>query len=122
MDKGEIKLPDSGNLGKSELSGIDKKLGKQLINAEIRKKEIDQDILKDERGFLGKFFGGKDCSSNNIAGFFICILLFIASCYTAGMAIYCPTNTHNQILDFWSIVTPLITLALGYIFGNKFKE
>ncbi len=122
MVNDELRVPTNPNAGKTELSDIDNGLGIQLINADIRKKEIDKDILKEERGFLGRFFGGKDSSSNNIAGFFICILLFIVSCYTAGMAIYCPNNTHSQILDIWNVVTPLITLALGYIFGNKLKD
>lgn len=116
----EIKLPEQAK-GKSGFTNVDSKLGSKLINAEIRKKEIDRTIQKEERGILGRFFGGKDSSSNNIAGLFICALLIIASLYTLGMAIYCPNNTHSQVLDFWGIVTPLITLALGYIFGNKEK-
>lgn len=116
----EIKIPEQ-NGSKSALTGIDNKLGSKLINADIKKKEIDREAQKEERGFLGRFFGGKDSSSNNIAGLFICALLVIATLYTFGMAIYCPNNTHSQVLDFWGIVTPLITLALGYIFGNKEK-
>lgn len=105
------------------LTNIDPKLGKTVIdaNVDLRKKELDKDLKKEERGYLGQFFGGKDCSSNNIAGFFLLLLLVIGTLYTVVMVYYCPTKTHNQVMDFWGIITPLITLTMGYIFGNNQK-
>lgn len=115
----KINLPKE-ETGATELKPkIDAKLGKAVLNAKVREKELDNAGKKEERGWLGKFFGGKDSSSNNIAGAFIFILLFIGAVYTAAMLCYCPTNTHMQVLDIWGILTPMITLAIGYIFGNR---
>lgn len=100
---------------------VSKELGKAIIDAKIKERKIENDEKKLERGWLGKFFGGKENSSNNIAGLFILILLGLGLLYTSAMLIYSPEDTHQQVLDFWGILNPLITLALGYIFGHHTK-
>ncbi|MEY4860535.1 MAG: hypothetical protein RL059_234 [Bacteroidota bacterium] len=77
-------------------------------NIEIKKKEL---------GWFGLFFGGKELISLNISGVLIIFLIlvgFIISCL-----IYHKTNDIKNITEIWGIITPIITLTLGYLFGNK---
>jgi len=92
----------------------DKLLAKQVIEnqSEIAK-------IKTERGWLGNIWGNSDKIPNNIAALFIIILLFTGITYT-----YCVFGLPSEkvtlsIKDFWAIIAPLITLAIGYLFGDK---
>ena len=92
----------------------DKLLAKQVIE---NQSEIEK--IKIERGWLGGIWGNSDKIPNNIAALFIIILLLTGIVYT-----YCvfglPTEKVTlPIKDFWSIIAPLITLAIGYLFGDK---
>lgn len=76
----------------------------------VESKKLDLDA-----GILGKCFGSKSNAPSNIAGFFLVIMtvsgiavLFISSAIPAG--------------EYWKIITPLITMSLGYIFGKSSKE
>ena len=100
------------------------------LPASVNKKIIDNATLleqtkityedkKSERGWLGRFFGSGTHSPNNIAGLLIVLLLLIAVSYTAYMLFYEPEATHSNVLDFWGIITPLITLSMGYLFGKS---
>ena len=72
----------------------------------IKTKEMDL-----EAGWLGKIFGAGNKAASNIAGLLVTLLtvsgffvLFIESSVSA--------------LEYWKTITPIITLALGYIFGK----
>ena len=94
-------------------------------NPETSHKIIDNTFednkMDRELGMLGKFFGSGKSIKLNIAGLFIFILLLTGIVYTASVMLF--KNTENKmligILEFWGIITPLITLALGYVFGKK---
>ncbi|HLO72919.1 MAG TPA: hypothetical protein VK164_03200 [Flavobacterium sp.] len=93
-------------------------------NPETSHKIIDNTFeeikMTRELGFLGQFFGSGNSIKLNIAGLFIFILVLIGIIYTS--CVLFATNINPKaigILDFWGIITPLITLALGYIFGKK---
>lgn len=45
---------------------------------------------------------------------FLILVGFIMSCL-----IYFKTNDFKNIKEIWGIITPIITLTLGYLFGNK---
>lgn len=68
-------------------------------------------------GWLGFLFGGKELTALNISGFLI-ILLIIIGCYLTSKVFNNKEDIDN-VLKIWSIITPIITLTLGYIFGNK---
>jgi len=75
-----------------------------------------------ERGWLGNFWGSTSSIPNNIAATLILISILTGLVYT-----YCafnsPPNSNNiSIKDFWSIMSPFITLPLGYLFGMKKKD
>ena len=119
-NKDEIKVPDINVGGENQLNRtFPASLGKKIIDADLEKERLDQETKKSERGWLGKLFGAGTHSPNNIAGLLIIILLLIAIGYTIFMLCYCPLDTHSQVIDFWGINTPLITLALGYLFGKS---
>ena len=74
-------------------------------------------IKKKELGWFGLFFGGKELISLNISGMLIIFLILtglILSCL-----IYKKPNDLDNVVKIWGIITPIITLTLGYIFGNK---
>ena len=93
------------------------------INADLEAKriEVESDRKKTEiqNGILGYFFGFGDSVANNIAGGLIFGLILIGTIYTFwGQSGY----NFLSIKDFWSIITPLITTAVGYLFGKKEKD
>lgn len=95
----------------------DKFLAKQVIE---NQNEIEK--IKLERGLLGGIWGNSEKIPNNIAALLILILLLTAIIYT-----YCliglPTDKISlPIKDFWEIIAPLITLAIGYLFGGISKK
>lgn len=74
----------------------------------IKTKEMDL-----EAGWLGKIFGADKRASSNIAGLLIALLV------VSGIALLF-FNSSIPALEYWKIISPLITLALGYLFGiNK---
>ena len=75
--------------------------------------EIPVSDIKLERlnaGWLGIIFGTADNSSNNIAG--ICIIICLI--FGGIMSIINSTNPY----EIWTYLSPIITGALGYIFGR----
>jgi hypothetical protein len=95
---------------KSSWSNISKK--NKFIENE-HKHEIN--ILKTEAGFLGKFWGTK-FAINNIAGF-ICIsgIVLLAAVFFLNLS-------ESTLSNMIQTLSSLITLCLGYMFGNKFKN
>lgn len=86
-------------------------------------KSFEHDFADKELGTLGKFFGSGNSIKMNIAGLTIFVLLLSGIGYTISM-LACDTKNNPKaigILEFWGIITPLITLALGFIFGKKDK-
>ena len=76
-----------------------------------------------ELGKLGKYFGAGDSVKMNIAGLFIIVLLITGIVYTFSI-LFLNTSSNPKaisITDFWGIIAPLITLALGFIFGKSQK-
>ncbi|MDO8746905.1 MAG: hypothetical protein Q7J70_04485, partial [Thermodesulfovibrionales bacterium] len=63
-----------------------------------------------EAGWLGKFFGSKSTAATNITGIFLILLL------VSGFAVLF-FNSSIQAGEYWKIIVPLMTLALGYLFG-----
>jgi hypothetical protein len=79
------------------------------------------DRIKARRGLLGGIWGVSSNVPNNIAGF-IAIVLTIAGIAFTAFKINSPIDEKSlSVKDFWSLITPLITLAIGYLFGDKKK-
>lgn len=94
----------------------DKELANKLVD---NQNSLDQ--LKTNQGVLGKLWGASSSVPNNIAGFLVCTLVLIGILYTfvaIGLQA-CGKSLGLPIPDFWAIITPLITLSIGYLFGDK---
>lgn len=87
-------------------------------------KTFEANQAENELGVLGKFFGSGDTVKMNIAGLLIFVLLFAGICYSAIILLNSSVSNNSKavsIVEFWGIITPLITLALGFIFGKHQK-
>jgi hypothetical protein len=84
----------------------------------LEKKNAHDVKLKDkELGWFGIFFGGKELISLNISG--ILIIFLIVTGLVLSVKIYSKPEDLDNIIKIWGIITPLVTLTLGYIFGSK---
>lgn len=80
--------------------------------------EHENDLKAKDIGWLGKFFGTSDNGARNIAITTIILLLVGASIFSA--VVYCNNGEDTPIISsVWNKIIPVITLALGYIFGKK---
>lgn len=93
----------------------DKELAKTVLEGS---NEIKR--LKAERGWVGGLWGNNTHVAGNIAGIVVVTLLLAGAVFTA---------CHNSgtvgalsIAQFWAIISPLITLALGYLFGDMASQ
>jgi hypothetical protein len=91
----------------------DKELAKQVIE---NQNELDR--IKTERGWLGGIWGVPTNIPNNIAAFSIVLLLITGIGYTFLNYDKKPETLNLSIKDLWSIITPFMTLAIGYLFGD----
>src|SRR5690606_17443761 len=94
----------------------DKELAKQVLDNhnELAKQKIDQ-------GILGKIWGNSTNIPYNIAALSIIFLILTGILYTYCCLWLNVNEISLPIKDFWAIITPLITLAIGYLFGDKTK-
>ena len=84
----------------------------------LEAKRLENQQQKEKRGWVGKIWGEGSNSIINIAGMLIVLLLLIGALYTFIMIFRGTEETHQQVLDFWNVIIPIITLALGYLFGK----
>jgi len=80
----------------------------------VRRYALDQTRMTLEAGWLGKIFGSATNAPTNIAGFFVGILTL--TIIIVGF-VFVPSSI--SAMDFLSFLAPLITLALGYLFGKS---
>lgn len=66
-----------------------------------------------EAGVIGKLFGTGNNAAKNIAGIVILILI------TGALVAYFWTGDKGSLFE---IVIPIVTLGLGYLFGQKISE
>lgn len=73
----------------------------------IKIKEMDL-----ESGWLGRLFGSPKNAAVNIGGLALCVALI------AGMII--TINPGGSIaVEAWKIISPIMTMILGFLFGRK---
>ena len=65
-----------------------------------------------DRGTLGRFFGSPQQSAASIAW----VVIFLLTCSGIAVLFF---KSFVPAIDYWTIITPIITLALGYLFGGK---
>jgi hypothetical protein len=80
------------------------------------------DKMRAERGALGGFWGASSHIPHNIAALLVLLLTLTGIGFTL-CKVNAPIDDKSlSIKDFWAIITPLITLAVGYLFGEKTKQ
>ena len=117
----EFKVNDPNTTGENIFFHLsEENQSKYLDN--IGRQTKDESELKKQKLLLGKLgwlFGSKSNSVFNVTCLFLLICVLGAFIYT-GYMVHCDhEKTHNQIVDFWKIISPLLALALGYLFGVK---
>lgn len=75
--------------------------------------------IKISLGWLGGLFGGKELTALNISGALLILLIIFGVSLSSAAA--CCSSITLDIKDIWAVITPIITLTLGYIFGNKYN-
>jgi hypothetical protein len=68
-------------------------------------------------GWLGKFFGTNSRVPVYIAGLAILLLLLTGISYSF-LSLYNGNIPFDNVIKLWGLITPVITLSLGYIFGK----
>jgi len=82
---------------------------KQPVSSSTFLKAKEMDL---ESGWLGKLFGNKANAPANIAGVIV-ILLVLSGLFITFI------KAEIQPKEYWSIISSIITLILGYLFGKK---
>ena len=81
------------------------------------KEQLKAELLKQDIGFLGRFFGCLDHASKNITAVIIILLIIVVS--TMSVVVYIVDKDLDFIKSIWTGIIPIISLALGYLFGNN---
>lgn len=94
---------------------------KEQHNYDLSKQEQENNhVQKLENAKLGKIaqlFGSGENASKNITAT-VCILLLVGG---ASVSLYAYIDKGDSELagSIWNVISPIITLALGYIFGKN---
>lgn len=76
--------------------------------------------MQAERGWLGRIWGTSSSVPNNVAALIAIVLTSFGMIYTSIALYLMPTGKEmGYIKDLWAIITPIITLSIGYLFGNR---
>jgi len=70
-----------------------------------------------DAGLLGKLFGTGASAPNNIAGLAVILGLAIGA-VISGVVLYSGTGDTAAATEIWKYITPIVTGALGYLFGK----
>lgn len=101
----------------------------QISNVSDKKNASNEDALKRlqennkhekdmvKYGWFGKVFGAEENSSKALTFTIIVIILFIWAAICV-LAIFYPV-VKQTFIDSFKILTPIITLTFGYLFGKK---
>jgi hypothetical protein len=91
---------------------------KELAN-KVLDNHNDLEKQKVNQGYLGKLWGSSKSIPNNIAALSVSILIITGIIYTCCVMNNPVDKIALPIKDFWAIISPLITLSIGYLFGDK---
>lgn len=110
-------MPDEkADIGPTSDPKLIQQLRKMELDAEGRKQALEAETnkLRLEMGWIGSFVGSAKNAPNNIA--FLILLVVVLAGFIVGFA-----YPHDRV-EFWKLIAPIITLVLGYIFGQKTSE
>ena len=105
LDKTPLPEDTLASLAKPEIiTGLSESNQKAVIDSIANSKDKDG-------GWMGKFFGNKKENAAMNISFTVCILLSL-------IGIICMVLGH----DYWNVILPAITSAVGYMFGVGAKK
>lgn len=84
-------------------------------DAHLAQAVIGHEDKKLECGLIGKLFGLGNQAKINIAATIIIFLLLIGISYS----LWPPKDAALTPIELWKILSPLITMPFGFIFGAK---
>lgn len=85
------------------------------LDINMQSKIIDIASSKSTEGILDKFFG-TDRKRN--ATYVSMIIILVLILYGSVVSFNLPSDYSNEI---WKMIIPIITLSIGYVFGNDDK-
>jgi hypothetical protein len=85
---------------------------KYNLDPNIYSKFIELEEKKIESGRMGRIFGSPIWAGASIS-WIVILLLTLSGIFSSFV---CSSITPQ---DYWKIITPIITLAFGYLFGNN---
>lgn len=88
---------------------------KLVIDQEPNAAFLENKRMSLDAGTLGKFFGTGSMAPTNIAGFVLVLLL-------VGGMLAMFIETKMPAADYWKLAAPIITGALGFIFGSTTRR
>lgn len=86
----------------------------RMVSAQERRQEL-------EAGIIGKIFGNNPNTAVHIAGLVAILLCVIGGAYTF-LPFVKPAEGAMSVAEVWKILVPVITGALGFIFGAHTKK
>lgn len=107
-----------GTLNESGINGISEKSFNRLNDeqkAMVLSGYNDAQIKKKDGGWFGKIFGANTKNASIHIAFVICCVLLVF-CGIDLLHSFCGENTITS--EIWTLIFPVVTLALGYIFGK----
>lgn len=94
---------------------------KEQHNYDLSKQEQEnnhvQKLERTKLGLVGQLFGAGENASKNITAT-VCILLLIGGA-SVSLYAYAVKGDSKLASSIWNVISPIITLALGYIFGKN---
>lgn len=94
---------------------------KEQHNYDLSKQEQEnnhvQNLEKTKLGKVGQLFGTGENASKNIAAT-VCILILIGGA-SVSLYAYIAKGDSEFASSMWNVMSPIITLALGYLFGKN---
>ena len=77
----------------------------------LRKQKMSLDA-----GWLGQCFGSGQNAPMNIAGFVVVLLV------GAGIVVTFAPSVAMTAREYWQVIVPLVTLVMGYVFGQGSRD
>jgi len=92
--------------------------GFKIDDKDAQKKLAEGINAREGSGWLGKIWGVTSSVPHNIAALTIFVLLLFGIIYTYSCINIPSEKLSISIAGFWGIISPIITLSFGYLFGK----
>lgn len=84
--------------------------------------DIETEHKRLESGYVGRIFGSSQHTQTYVVAVTVILLLSTAAAYTFLRGFFRNPSEMPGIVEFWTIVLPVVTTCLGYLFGRSSKS